>query len=63
MKKKARKRKAMDLKAAPWQEDLVTKLPSSWHELDPDGDVVLILNCSSSIPEQAVHRDRNEGIL
>ncbi|KAL8908191.1 MAG: hypothetical protein Q9171_005544 [Xanthocarpia ochracea] len=42
---------------------------SSWpasgkfHELDPDGDIVLILNSSSSIPEQSVYRIQNGDII
>lgn len=66
----------MDLKVAPWQEDIVTEQASSWptsgkfatwagvpHELDPDRDIILILNSSSSIPEQAVYRIQKEGII
>ncbi|KAL8907443.1 MAG: hypothetical protein Q9207_001413 [Kuettlingeria erythrocarpa] len=58
MGKKVKKRKEMDLKAAPWPETATRAgLP---YVLDPDGDVLLILNSSSSIPEDAVHRFHNE---
>lgn len=65
MGKKTKGLKKMDLKVAPWQEGIVTEQASLWpamenlatsadspHELDPDGNVVLILKSSSS----------NEGI-
>ncbi len=53
MAKKAKRQKVMHLKVAPGQVDNVTEQASSWHELDPDGDVVLILN-SSSIHEGSI---------
>lgn len=66
MGKKAKKRRETDLKVDPWQDDPVTEQASVWppsDELDPDGDVVLILNSSPSVPEQAVYRIQNEGIV
>ncbi|KAL8857853.1 MAG: hypothetical protein Q9178_005609 [Gyalolechia marmorata] len=64
MKKKAKRQKLMGLKVASWPVDNVTE----WHELDPDGDVVLILNSSSSVHEDprmndtaAIHPNATPG--
>ncbi|KAL8919108.1 MAG: hypothetical protein Q9172_005138 [Xanthocarpia lactea] len=63
MARKAKRQKVMDLKVAPGQVDNVTEQASSWHELDPDGDVVLILISSSSKNEDPLPKDTDKPAI
>ena len=76
MAKRIKQRKGLDRQANRLQEDVVMEQasPSSaWdaaaffiepnHELDPDGDLVLILNPSSFGYKNAVHGPQSEGMV
>lgn len=73
MAKRIKQRKGLDRKSNLSQEDPVTGQASSWdeasflvepnHDLDPDGDLVLILNPSSFGYKNAVHDARSEGMV
>ena len=71
MAKTIKQRKRLDRKSNLSQENPVTEQASSWdeaaflmksnHDLDPDGDLVLILNLFSFGYKNAVHDARSEG--
>ena len=76
MAKKSKQRKGIEGETNLPQEDTVTGQASSssaWeraaftvepnHELDPDGDLILILNPSSLGYKNIVHNVRSEGIV